>query len=118
MDLDQLSCCGVAEVIGVQHAVDAGGAEAVIAGVGTPRHPFLILTGIVTKSTDRGCGEVAAYITEHRLGEVTATPTSGRNPNSGNHLKVWVWKVNKVKLRAWRLTHRTVCAAHRESRIY
>lgn len=107
LDTSQLMCCGVLEVSNVQSTCSEGGPEAVIAGVGGVTHPFVIMTGIVYKDDDRSVGEVAAYIAAHRLGEVTVTPTAGRNPNSDNLLKVWVWRVNKVALRKWRAAHQS-----------
>lgn len=42
----------------------------------------------------------AAFITKHGLGTVVESPRE-INPNSGNHLQVWVWCINHDTLKAW-----------------
>lgn len=42
----------------------------------------------------------AAFILDHQLGEVISTGYH-INPNSGHRLKVWVWTIDHVALKAW-----------------
>jgi hypothetical protein len=42
----------------------------------------------------------ADFITENKLGTVTAMPVT-ENPASGNDLGVWMWQINHPNLEAW-----------------
>jgi hypothetical protein len=86
-----INCCGLKELLGVSYdsprtlAVEAGNA-----GV-----PFLVFSDVATRGTAQ---KFAAYIRKHKLG-TCATTRKAINPNSGNQLKVYLWRVDRRALR-------------------
>lgn len=56
--------------------------------------------GIVKAETAHNGEQLANYIVEKGLGEVTASPEA-INPNTGNRIRAWIWKVDHEALNKW-----------------
>jgi hypothetical protein len=57
--------------------------------------PFLVFSDVSPRRTAQ---KFAAHIRKHKLGTCATTPEA-RNPNSGNQLKVYLWRVDREALR-------------------
>lgn len=66
-------------------------------GYGEFNGTFLIFSDIRKKKYGK---DLAKYIVKNNLGEVGTLP-SNKNPNSGNSLKVWLWRINFITLAEW-----------------
>lgn len=96
MYIDGISCCGVGEIDGLGDCEDAADAMTrLLRDNGVPRQPFIVFTQATSGANVTSYGtRFRAYILKHKLGTVLAS--AGKvNPNSGNHVKVFLWTVNK-----------------------
>lgn len=113
LQLNRTMCCGQRELHGIQDYTDY--------------HPYKKCTPVqiisfvqeqmahggrdgvfVTFAAANGHGELshqgedlAKYIRAKKLGTLFS-PRAARNPNSGNMLRVWLWRVDRVALRKWK----------------
>lgn len=65
---------------------------------GSPTPTFIIFSD-VNGSMFNG-PQLAAYITKHKLGDITKSPYAV-NHNTGNNIRIWVWRVNWKALFKW-----------------
>lgn len=98
-----LECCGVAEYHGtaskktpkdivddiIYHFQDEG-----------ERKAFVVFTCAGKKDIDTIGTPTVKYIRENKLGTVTVTPVHV-NPNTGNPIRVYVWKIPKKLMEKW-----------------
>jgi hypothetical protein len=103
---DYIDCCGIREISGLsQHRGPAAALKSFCRGVykteyGTDASRFRY--SIFSQIQARQYGDkFAAYILEHKLGDVIETTGRHVNPNSGNVLKVFVWTVDHDAVKLW-----------------
>lgn len=102
MYVDGISCCGVGEIDGLGDCEDAAHAmSSLLRDNGVPRQPFVIFTQATSRANVTSYGNrFRAYILKHKLGTVLAS--AGKvNPNSGNHVKVFLWTVHKGNMQKY-----------------
>lgn len=97
-DINQLECCAVAELDGIQDSTLSRTLRDIyedwfIEEVFNGR--FIVFTD--NDSCEDG-DELRDYIKKHNLGTVVVT-RKAVNPNSGNYVKVYVWTVNIPKFK-------------------
>lgn len=97
-DAHTLECCGLLELVDISD--HCGDAESVLLN-----HAYDVsgnVCGVLFTQASRGTygDKLANYIRKHQLGTVTSTRL-GANPNTGNHIKLFVWKVNEKALDRW-----------------
>jgi hypothetical protein len=92
-----ISCCGIKEL----DDISGYRPETILADIcqewfdNTPR-AFMFFSC----TTEYVSGHnLAKYVKENGLGKVFKMPTK-LNPNSGNHIRVWMWAVNNSKLKS------------------
>lgn len=112
MRLGMLNCCGIKEMAGIsehrtpdqalrvflQLNYDQLGHQEQLTGA------FFIFSQAGSRS--HYGDKLAAYIEEHKLGEVVVVGRK-RNPNSGNMVKMFVWMPDVNALKAWAKEHRS-----------
>ncbi len=110
---ESMNCCGIREICGLSSNVTSTEAmqdfveriATVDHGYG-PRRYYKFRYAIFSAIGRRKYGhEFEAYILKHKLGEVISTGYH-INPNSRHKLKVWVWTVDHVALKAWATAHK------------
>lgn len=112
MDLIPMRCCGIKEVNGISHVRGQTAAMRQICSKlsmttrnGTPNCSHLIFSEADGRLYVAYGDKLAAFITRNNLGHVVGSEEA-RNPNSGHMLKVWVWTLDKVALKAWWTAHK------------
>lgn len=100
--LNDTECCGLHEIYNIQRV----SADVILLDneFDDDSCAFYLFTDTGGSKRSSG-GKLAKFITENKLGIVTASPTK-RNPNSQNMLTVWVWAVNRRAFNAWRRKNR------------
>lgn len=114
MNINHLSCCGVKEITSLRRLdtqADFTPADALFSYCrdAFPIHPqldrgrYFIFTqaGADDESNPRYGRKFAAFLREANLGEVIDTIPAGVNPNSGNHLRMWIWIANLEAVAEW-----------------
>lgn len=103
-DLYTTQCCGIRELNGVEGAdaeellLDAARQHTTCGR--SAAYIFFSCTAPYKKNVKK----LAALIKKNKLGKVTMTEAI-RNPNSGNSLTMWVWRVENQKLRSYWAEH-------------
>lgn len=88
-----MRCCGIKEMTNVQNST----VRQMVTLVKSTQSPFIVF------STVRGTNgkDLASYIKLNGLGTATKNKPA-LNPNSGNMLTVWVWRVDRKALKAFK----------------
>lgn len=61
---------------------------------------------IFTDNCTRGYGRrLAQYIRQHRLGRVSCSGKQTYNPNSGNYVQGWIWRIDFSRFELWCKSH-------------
>ena len=101
--------CGVTQIVGMSilDEEDKRQFRMAVAGVAELHHGDGGSEGLLKNQTyifsDNSMGDgkvLAAIITKNKLGTITSTPWY-KNPGTGNKIKVWTWRYNGHKPRAW-----------------
>ncbi len=100
MTIFRLGCCGIGEL---SNFTDPKNSVCYVAGE-IANYRFNGTYIIFSRTGVSGGKPLADYITEHKLGELT-TLGAKQNPNSGNALKVWLWKIDRRALLKHSKTH-------------
>lgn len=99
MEIEGLTCCAIQEIDRPCKMANDSLAEICRARyVDENTCAFYIYSAI--SGEDTGQKNLTKYIKSEKLGEVLKTKSS-INPNSGNRITVWIWRVNKKNLKAW-----------------
>ena len=100
MHLQHMNCCAVSELSYIQYELPSYVARYVWAQrkLEVAHKAFYIFTAVEDKNVELYGEELASYIKSNRLGTVTKTPTTRRNPNSGNNVRVYTWSVSWLNL--------------------
>lgn len=99
--LNRVSCCGVREYNGLQMYSNKEIVQEVADDMFKMCNDYKFV--ILTDNNDYGWNDskgLLRYIQKHKLGTVTKTDKA-MNPNSGNFIQVFVWKVDITKLKKW-----------------
>lgn len=107
--VNHTTCCGLCEL----HWLDDGPVPALAAlaawqkgakgfeGDGYNRHgnfkPLVVFTDAVAYKNGK---ELADFIVKNKLGTVVTLPSS-RNPNSGNMVQAWLWRIDREVWDVW-----------------
>jgi len=105
-DAISLSCCGITELADIRY--DDSPEESLMEV--DPSDQGLVVfsdaDSYYYKRCHYGKGKaLAKLIGKAKLGGVIAIPAT-LNPNTDNHVKAWVWRVNKRALRTWQNKYR------------
>lgn len=104
--ISHMECCGLRELSELSNFNSSR--EALLGLIGTIQendgeNPGKWLFGVII-FTEAGRGTYATrfakYIAAKRLGAVTAVP-SFYNPNSGNQVRMFVWRINHAAVGRW-----------------
>ena len=102
----QLECCGIAELAQLRED-------------GSPKRSLLEVEPddqglVIFSDTDAedyaayGKGlKLAALIRKLKIGPIVTIPVS-KNPNTGNRVKVWVWRPNRRKFKQWQRSNNSL----------
>ncbi|MCA1841296.1 MAG: hypothetical protein LC723_13400 [Actinobacteria bacterium] len=102
-------CCGMKEIDNLSLVATAQGALREVAPRLYALKPAFVLFSGVTKrfTSDHASSRVdnygqafADFITKNNLGPVLATAET-KNPNSHNHITVWIWQMDRSALHTW-----------------
>jgi hypothetical protein len=109
--LESTFCCAVGEL---DHLGFSKSPQEALKDIGghywhSDERAFIFFTevrrkGRSKKVTGRYGEKLKAYIKKHKLGTVIATDTK-KNVNSGNHVRMYVWTVNKTNFKKWCKLH-------------
>lgn len=97
--ISSLNCCGIKEIAGIAGDPQDG----IIRDVCESRYRYGTRCAYYIYSDTNSqeyAKELTKFIRENDLGHVEKM-RDARNPNSGNKLNAYVWKVNELKLYAW-----------------
>jgi hypothetical protein len=116
LELNRTKCCGLRELHGIQIARERLREGMFDWCVPTPDEivlfvkdqflnnardcAFVVFAGAQVRGIKCGMA-LASFIKKHNLGSM-ATHSACRNPNSGNQLRVWIWKVNRRAVKRWK----------------
>lgn len=106
MDLRAMSCCGFKELSGLSYGHNGDpAAQMRDFHARATRIGFNFGCVLFTATARAKYGRTfAAYITEHKLGELTVGHLA-LNPNTGHKVQGWIWAVDKPALAAWAKAH-------------
>lgn len=109
-----MACCGMCELHGVRHGTPEVFVKTYKPGLlirgklkkyDEPVYPYAsnpIGIAMFTDHRDLKYGDaLAAFIKTNKLGTVTKTGRT-KNPNTGNWIRAYFWKINHKNLRAWK----------------
>lgn len=106
MYFNHMDCCGVKEISGIRydyrHPRPLKMLRDIWAMAERAKWGFAFLVFTDHNSTRNG-QKFAEFLRKHDLGEIVETKKK-RNSNSGNMVRVWVWGVNKRKMKAFAKT--------------
>jgi hypothetical protein len=93
-----LQCCGINELADIDSDQDPVQS---LMTVQPHCQAFILFSDVQENNADYSCGkQLVAEIKKHKLGTCTQLRPS-ENPNSGNMVKPWLWKVNNDRLEAY-----------------
>lgn len=103
-----LNCCGIKELAGISqgspaNAIWSAGLLVNEFDPSMPRCRYIIFSQAhsnMFKSSGYGY-DFAQYIRDNNLGEVFDQVPVGKNPNSGNQVKMWIWIFDSDAMKAW-----------------
>lgn len=110
-NVSAMQCCGVKEIAGVRSAFvnctpgtfdkfEQGLRTYLAPNFGVPLNAYFVFTAVVNTLTPLYGEAFKAFILANDLGTVIES-TVNTNPNSSNPLKVYLWTLNLVNVRAW-----------------
>lgn len=94
--LEDMTCCGIKELEGIQ----GSSPESIVNDIAedwfsdTPR-AFIVFS---CQQKNKAGNHLATYIKRNGLGSVVRDKAK-YNPNSGNPISVWLWRVNNAAIR-------------------
>ncbi len=100
-----IDCCGIAELVDIQLARTP---EDAILPVYRGTHDQGIILFSEARLRDNGSltdwkgigNQIRDFIRAKKLGTVVQLPTT-KNPNSGNHVRAYLWRVNRTAMMKW-----------------
>lgn len=96
-------CCGIQELRDIH---DDENPEQSIMEIEPHEQAFIVFSTIKEFEGGFKVGErLAAAIKKHKLGSVVVT-RSAINPNSDNHIKAYMWKINPMALERYQAKYR------------
>jgi hypothetical protein len=113
-DIQDLYCCGVKELQGVRENPKDIIDEVAASNIEDQGFRYLIYTD--TK-TFPGGKRLTNFIRSKKLGSVTS-PRMGVNPNSGNKLKAYLWRIDLQALRKYYHAHLAESRGNSDSDYY
>lgn len=105
-ELGNLSCCGIYELVGISNLAPERAVQDLLKDIGyngpLPSDADTPLRYVIFSQAGNGKvfgphngygSDLVSYIKKYKLGTLATLP-AGINPNSGNILKVWLWKLD------------------------
>ena len=99
MTIRDTFCCGVKELDYIEYE----SSREIMQEIYESERDFAFILFTATSEMKEG-RNLAKYIKKHKLGSVTRSP-SRINPNTHNHISVWVWSVNHNAINRWGNKH-------------
>ena len=112
IQIHALQCCGVKEIAGISNDPIEGIMRDIVENryMASVRCAYYLYTD-AAPSAPKG-KELTEFIKSHDLGLVTIAPPA-RNPNSGNVVTTFMWKINERNLFAWaKVNHSAMINPH------
>jgi hypothetical protein len=97
-DPNRLSCCGISELADIR---DDDTPEQSIMAIDATEQGLIIFSDVREYNPGYRKGKaLAKLITDQGLGTIVEVPPA-TNPNTQNHIKAWLWNINKRKLKSY-----------------